>query len=300
MRHLRYFLTVAREGSVSAAARELRIAQPSLSQQLRKLERRVGADLFYRTAQGLSLTAAGRRFLETIEGVPALVKSAAEAAALSRQSFTISVCSGMTLELVDSVREALLGHPGSPHSSAHPPSLDLRVADPERMANLLEHGELDFAIVRLPLRNPRMLIAQIADEELGIAVGKQHPFATRASVSIDDLQAHRLLLFDLEQHQGCTRALLTQLETLGWSPEVVHANMSQPILVQHALHSSTDLVSLRPRSITTTDRTLSWARIEGTPQLRERFGLMALQSASPAKLLLAASNRRGWPLSIGN
>ncbi|MBC3839992.1 LysR family transcriptional regulator [Streptacidiphilus sp. 4-A2] len=61
MRHLRYFLAVARAGSVSAAAQELHISQPSLSQQIRRLERRVGASLFTRSSRGVQLTSGGRR-----------------------------------------------------------------------------------------------------------------------------------------------------------------------------------------------------------------------------------------------
>ncbi|MEU9653861.1 LysR family transcriptional regulator [Streptomyces sp. NPDC048110] len=53
MRHLRYFLTVVRAGTVSAAAQQLRISQPSLSQQIRRLEQRVGAALFIRSSRGV-------------------------------------------------------------------------------------------------------------------------------------------------------------------------------------------------------------------------------------------------------
>ena len=61
LRHLRYFVAVAEEGSVTlAAARRLHTAQPSLSRQLRDLEREVGVQLLLRTVRGIELTPAGR------------------------------------------------------------------------------------------------------------------------------------------------------------------------------------------------------------------------------------------------
>ena len=62
LRHLRYFVAVAEEGSVTlAAAHRLHTAQPSLSRQLRDLEREVGAQLLIRSVRGIELTAASRR-----------------------------------------------------------------------------------------------------------------------------------------------------------------------------------------------------------------------------------------------
>jgi DNA-binding transcriptional LysR family regulator len=65
LRHLRYFIAVAEEGSLTLAAeRRLHTAQPSLSRQTRALEEEVGTQLITRSAHGIELTAAGRVFLE--------------------------------------------------------------------------------------------------------------------------------------------------------------------------------------------------------------------------------------------
>src|SRR5271169_1892143 len=65
LRHLRYFVAVAEAGSLTVAAEQrLHTAQPSLSRQLRDLEQEVGAQLFTRGARGITLTPAGRVFLD--------------------------------------------------------------------------------------------------------------------------------------------------------------------------------------------------------------------------------------------
>ena len=63
LRHVRYFLTVAEEGSFTKAAEKLCIAQPPLSRQIRDLEEELGTQLFIRKARGLTLTESGERFL---------------------------------------------------------------------------------------------------------------------------------------------------------------------------------------------------------------------------------------------
>jgi LysR family hca operon transcriptional activator len=65
LRHLRYFVAVAEEGSLTLAAdRRLHTAQPSLSRQIRDLEAEVGVQLLIRSPRGIELTAAGRAFLD--------------------------------------------------------------------------------------------------------------------------------------------------------------------------------------------------------------------------------------------
>lgn len=69
IRELRYFVQIARSGSVSAAAHHLNVAQPALSRQLRKLEDELGVTLLDRTGKGVQLTAAGSRFLPQAEAL---------------------------------------------------------------------------------------------------------------------------------------------------------------------------------------------------------------------------------------
>src|SRR4029450_10328521 len=80
LRHLRYFVTVAREGHITRAAEKLHMQQPPLSQQIKALESEIDAALFVRHPRGVSLTDAGRSFLADAESVLAQVDRAAERA----------------------------------------------------------------------------------------------------------------------------------------------------------------------------------------------------------------------------
>src|ERR1700742_2275993 len=94
LRHLRYFVAVAEEGSLTVAAEHrLHTAQPSLSRQMRDLEQEVGCDLMIRGAKGIALPPAGRVFLDHARGVllqaEAAIEAARRAAVPARPSFAL-------------------------------------------------------------------------------------------------------------------------------------------------------------------------------------------------------------------
>src|SRR4029077_20915181 len=99
LRHLRYFVSVAETGNLTAAAKQkLHTTQPSLSRQIRDLEEEVGAQLLTRSASGMQLTAAGRAFLEHARLVLLQVEAASEAARRvahpSKPCFTMGFLTG--------------------------------------------------------------------------------------------------------------------------------------------------------------------------------------------------------------
>src|ERR1700742_1311491 len=95
LRHLRYFVAVAEEGSLTnAAERRLHTAQPSLSRQIRDLELEVGVALLERGARGVTITAAGRAFLDHARLALLQVETAGEAARRAAGAGTTSFVLG--------------------------------------------------------------------------------------------------------------------------------------------------------------------------------------------------------------
>jgi DNA-binding transcriptional LysR family regulator len=76
---IEYFVAVAREGHVGRAAGRLRVAQPAVSRQIRKLEDELGAPLFVRTPRGMRLSSAGELFLDHARGILGRVRAARDA-----------------------------------------------------------------------------------------------------------------------------------------------------------------------------------------------------------------------------
>jgi LysR family hca operon transcriptional activator len=102
LRHLRYFVAVVEEGSLTTAAeRRLHTSQPSLSRQIRDLESEVGADLLSRSVHGIELTAAGKAFLDharlALTQVDAAIEAAHRAALPARKTFGIGFQTGQEM-----------------------------------------------------------------------------------------------------------------------------------------------------------------------------------------------------------
>src|ERR1700680_2200737 len=103
LRHLRYFVAVAEEGSLTnAAERRLHTAQPSLSRQIRDLELEVGVQLLIRSPRGIELTAAGRAFLDharlALSQVEAASEAARRAAHPAKSSFVMGFLTGTEMD----------------------------------------------------------------------------------------------------------------------------------------------------------------------------------------------------------
>src|SRR5713101_3937056 len=103
LRHLRYFIAVAEEGSLTLAAeKRLHTSQPSLSRQIRDLEYEVGVQLMSRSVHGIELTAAGRAFLDharlSLTQAEAAAEAARRAAEPAKQSFGMGFLTGKEID----------------------------------------------------------------------------------------------------------------------------------------------------------------------------------------------------------
>jgi DNA-binding transcriptional LysR family regulator len=179
LRLVRYFTVVAAHRHFGRAAAELLVAQPSLSRQIRQLERQLGARLFDRTPQGAVLTAAGEVFLPRAK---ALLKSAAQAAAAATAAAQPSrITIGYTVGLIvtPAVRQLRRQHPDA---DVHSLYLDW---DQPRAA-LLDH-RVDAVVSRLPLHTDGLHVTILYDEPRVLMVPADHRLAGKEWVTLDDI-----------------------------------------------------------------------------------------------------------------
>jgi DNA-binding transcriptional LysR family regulator len=179
LRLVRYFTVVAEHRHFGRAAESLRVAQPSLSRQIRHLEQQLGARLLDRTPQGSRLTEAGEVFLPQAK---ALLRSAAQAAARTRAAAQPSrITIGYTIGLIvtPAVRQLRYEHPDADVQALH---LDWN----EPREALLDH-RVDAVVTRLPIRTDGLRVTILYDEPRVLLVPLDHRLAGKESVSIDDI-----------------------------------------------------------------------------------------------------------------
>jgi LysR family hca operon transcriptional activator len=179
LRHLRYFVAVAEEGSLTTAAvKRLHTSQPSLSRQLRDLEEEVGAQLFERGARGVELTSAGRAFLEharlSLDHATEAAEAARRAARPHRKRFSVCFLSGQEVDWLPRVTQLL---------ENDLPNIDFRVSSlhSPAVADAVQRGEVDLGFSRLE-RRPGVTYRVIVREPLVAILPSSHRLAARAEI----------------------------------------------------------------------------------------------------------------------
>jgi DNA-binding transcriptional LysR family regulator len=179
LRLVRYFTVVAEYRHFGRAAEALRVAQPSLSRQIRHLEQQLGARLLDRTPQGSRLTEAGEVFLPLAR---ALLRSADQAAArtlAAAQPSRITIGYTIGLIVTPAVRQLRREQPDADVQTLH---LDWN----EPREALLDH-RVDAVVTRLPIRTDGLHVTVLYDEPRVLLVPLDHRLAGKESVSIDDI-----------------------------------------------------------------------------------------------------------------
>src|SRR6185312_4457106 len=174
MHQLTYFESVSRHLHFTRAAQELNVAQPSVSQQIRKLEHELGAPLFNRMKRHVTLTEAGKTFLPHARAVLQRL----EEARLEVQELSGLRKGSLAVGAPPSVGTHLLPRALAAFSRRHPGiALTFREAGSRTLVSLLEDGELDLAVVIQPVRHPALETEPLLEEELLLAVPREHPLA---------------------------------------------------------------------------------------------------------------------------
>lgn len=217
VRRLRYLVHLAEHGSFTRAAASLHIAQPALSQQIRLLERELGAELVDRRPSGIALTPVGevavaeaRQVMDRLDRAERAIRNAVTGqSGRLRIAYTRSAPGGVTAELIDRFREL---HPG----------IDLALTTGWTARNIadLRSGSLDAAFVRPPLDVPDLRCDTLTTEELLLAVPAEHELAPVRTVRREQVEDQPVVLWPRENAPGMYDRIVNQIWP-GSTPRVV-------------------------------------------------------------------------------
>jgi LysR family transcriptional regulator, hydrogen peroxide-inducible genes activator len=191
LHQLRYACAVADSGSFSRAAERCQIAQPSLSQQVLKLEEELGVKLFHRLGRGIRLTESGRAFLPHARNILDQVDVARASVALNNAD----VRGNVTLGAIPTIAPYLIPSYTAAFTKRFP---DARLRIVEEITPVLIEGlrnlSIDFALLALPLRHKDLELQPIRTEPLLAALPEKHPLASNDSLSLNELRGESLVM----------------------------------------------------------------------------------------------------------
>jgi LysR family transcriptional regulator, hydrogen peroxide-inducible genes activator len=191
LHQLRYFCAIVDTGSFSRAARQTHVSQPSLSQQIRKLEDEFGARLFDRLGRSVRLTEIGQTFLPRARAVLRELEAARGDLAHLKDSLTGAIAVGV----IPTVAPYLLP-PHLTNFSRKFPKAKISIVE-EITPVLLERlraATIDIALLALPIRGHEFETFPILMEPLFAAVPKTHRLARLRTLALKDLRADPFLL----------------------------------------------------------------------------------------------------------
>jgi DNA-binding transcriptional LysR family regulator len=188
---LRYFQAIAEELSFTAAADRLRIAQPSLSQRIARLEQELGGALFERTGRGIRLTSAGIEFLRRAT----LVLAEADAARTAFHSALHGASGSLSIGASSSLARSLLPSLLSEYTTLYA-GVDLHVTErrtPE-LIRLMETGALDVALIYSPHPPTQMPMRVLMDVPLVAVTPASRVIDTSGAVDLGSFRDDRFIL----------------------------------------------------------------------------------------------------------
>jgi DNA-binding transcriptional LysR family regulator len=212
LQQLRCFCAAFEHGSFTAAAEALRVSQPAVAEQIRKLEHALGTDLFVRAGRGVMATEAGRAFAEhatrSLRAVEDAAESVGELTELQAGTLEVGMFGGPSAWRLDELVVAFLGR--------HP-NLSLRLVglNSSAIADRVRRGDLEAGLLVLPIDDDKLDVRPIVRDE--VVYVSADPERTRTPATIERLSATPLIFYDAESadHDPIRRQLAERAQALG-------------------------------------------------------------------------------------
>jgi DNA-binding transcriptional LysR family regulator len=213
LRQIEYFVAVVEAGSITQAAANLYLAQPSLSHQITTLEKELGGALFERLPRGLRLTPAGRAFFVEAKRIVADVGRAQRAV----QAVTEGVLGELEISTVTSLAVGIIPSVAKRWRETHP-KMALRLHEhthADRLEESLINGQGDFGFGPLP-RLPMGEVLEVGAEEFVFVLPPDDPLAGQATVDPRELAERPWVLY--EATHGLSNVVTAVCSAFGFAP----------------------------------------------------------------------------------
>jgi LysR family transcriptional regulator, benzoate and cis,cis-muconate-responsive activator of ben and cat genes len=272
-RLLRAFVVLAEELHFTRAARRLHMAQPALSQQIKRLELQLGVEVFERTRSSVRLAAPGRELLgparAAVEAAATVEEVAAAFARGERGELRLGFSPG-----VHYVAQALLAELGQ-----RLPDLRVRARQDSSgaLAEGVANGELELAVGFSTEPRPGIVCERLVEAPAVVAVASGHRLARQRSLSLRDLSSERFALVDPRDGAGYNRAVVELCRRAGFEPRTA-TDPHGPMAWETAVRTG------GCAGLTTRSSAASTARGLRLIDLRER-AVFLLQLVRPARPL---------------
>jgi DNA-binding transcriptional LysR family regulator len=292
LRQLVYFVAVAEERNFTRAAQTIPIAQPAISQQIRRLEAELGERLFLRDRRGTRLTPAGQALLPHARTTLQAAEGGRQAVAALSGLLTGSLAVGLVHPLPDRRFPRLLGA----FRRAHP-RIQLTLVEDQTDALLaaLAAGELHAALIGLGRYDrppPDLESRLVAREPLVVAVHPTHPLAGRGQLRLRALREEPMVTLTgasklrstLEtacQAAGFAPRIVAETSDLGVMVELAAEQLGVAVLPASGLEGHAGLVRLRLTHPTLDRRLLLVWRPAASPPAGRAFLALARQHLTP-------------------
>jgi DNA-binding transcriptional LysR family regulator len=215
LRHLRYFVAIAEERSITRAAERLWIAQPGLSTQIRRLEAELGIKLFERHTRGVDLTNAGELFLERARTALAAAEEARATGSNLEAGLVGSVRVGTASEAPARIVPLLLAALGRDR-----PDVEVTVFESHGGTLLrdLRDGRLDALIAPSVFRSAELRSLRLGSEPWVVLVGPGHGLATPGPIDASELHGVPIVITGHRDGAAYDRVVAEVLTELGVNP----------------------------------------------------------------------------------
>ncbi len=256
LRHLRYFIAVAEELHFTRAARRLHVAQPPLSQVVRRLEKELDAQLLRRTSRRVELTDAGRVFLEEARRTVAAADRSVEVVQRAARGQTgwlrVGFVESAAYELLPRILPAFMSRsPGV--------QLELHELTTEMQLNRLASGDVDVGLVREVHSHDDLVVRQLLRESLVVALPRSHWLAGGWRIRLHQLDGEQFVLFPRSQAPRLHDLIAGLCRAAGFVPRAAQEAVNLPTIL--GMVAAGIGVAVLPAAVTT----IRWSGVVYVP-----------------------------------